>query len=137
MGLFKALIVEDNIHFRQTLRDILSNQFPFMIIEEAEGGKEALEKVETFLPELIFMDIKLPGESGLRLTQKIKSNHPEIMVIILTSYDLPEYREAAFQFGANYFIIKGSAQNGEILTLVESILKDSGFAIDGSEVRRR
>ena len=136
MAFFKALIVEDNVHFRQTLRDILSNRFPFMVIEEAEDGKEALQKVDAFAPDLIFMDIKLPGESGLQLTQKIKSSHPEMLVVVLTSYDLPEYREAAFQLGANYFIVKGSSQNGEILTLVKSILEDSGFDADGSKGKK-
>ena len=133
MSLFKTLIVEDNYLFRQALRDVLTSQFPYMHIEEADGGCEALEKVDAFLPELVFMDIRLPGQSGLNLTEQIKNHHPEIMVVILTSYDFPEYREAAFQYGANYFIGKGSVQNVEILTLIEAILKDSGFEGDGSK----
>ncbi len=133
MSLFKTLIVEDNFHFRQALRDILSSQFPYMRIEEADDGREALEKVDVLQPELVFMDIRLPGESGLNLTERIKHRHPETMVIILTSYDFPEYRDAAFQYGANYFIGKGSIQNVEILTLIEAILKDSGFEGDGSK----
>ncbi len=135
MGIFKTLIVEDNASFRNTLLDILSTQFPYIAIEEAADGKEALQKVDSFQPHLIFMDIKLPGENGLYLTQKIKTKYPEVVVIILTSYDLPEYREAAFRYGANHFIVKGSSTNQEILALVESILKDSGFAL--STPRRR
>ncbi len=132
MSLFKTLIVEDNYRFRQTLRDILSAEFPFMVIEEAGDGKEALKKIEDIMPELVFMDIRLPGENGLYITEKIKTDHPEIMVVVLTSYDFPEYREAAFRIGANYFIAKGVIQNIEIVSLVESILKDSGFKADGS-----
>ena len=136
MGFFKALIVEDNSHFRHTLRDILSSQFPYMAIEEAEDGKDALQKVDTILPDLVFMDINLPGESGLQLTRKIKTKHPEIVVIVLTSYDLPEYEEAAFQYGANFFMIKGLSQKEEMLALVESILKDSGFSLNGCQGER-
>jgi DNA-binding NarL/FixJ family response regulator len=133
MRAFRTLLVEDNAAFRQTLLDILSAQFPSIVIEEAADGKEAFQKIESSLPNLIFMDIKLPGENGLQLTQKIKAKHPRVIIIMLTSYDLPEYREAAYQYGANYFIIKGSSTNEEILALVRSILKDSGFPSDGSE----
>jgi DNA-binding NarL/FixJ family response regulator len=129
---FRTLLVEDNASFRQTLFDILSAQFPSIVIEEAADGKEAFQKIESALPNLIFMDIKLPGENGLQLTQKIKAKHPGIIIIILTSYDLPEYREAAYQYGANHFIVKGSSTNEEILALVRSILKDSGFSADGA-----
>jgi two-component system response regulator YesN len=133
MASFRTLLVEDNVSFRQTLFDILSAQFPFIEIAEAAEGKEALQKIGSSLPNLIFMDIKLPGENGLQLTQKIKAKHPEVVIIILTSYDLPEYREAAFQYGANYFVVKGLSTNEEILALVRSILKDSGFTPDGSK----
>lgn len=120
--MFKALIVEDNSVFRQTLLDILKARFPFATCEGAEEGQEALKKVEALLPDLIFMDIKLPGENGLRLTRRIKKQHPETVVVILTALDWPEYREAAYQSGANYFIGKESATGNEILSLVESIL---------------
>jgi DNA-binding NarL/FixJ family response regulator len=131
MRAFRTLLVEDNAAFRQTLLDILSAQFPSIVIEEAADGKEAFQKIESSLPNLIFMDIKLPGENGLQLTQKIKAKHPEVIIIMLTSYDLPEYREAAYQYGANYFIVKGSSTNEEILAMVGSILKDAGFASAG------
>jgi DNA-binding NarL/FixJ family response regulator len=118
----RILIVEKNASFRQSLKDILHLQFPLMMIEGAADGNEALEKVDTFLPNLIFMDIHLPGENSLLLTQKIKKDHPEIIICILTSYDLREYREFAFKCGANCFIAKGSWK--EIEALVKSISAD-------------
>jgi two-component system response regulator YesN len=118
----RILIVEKNASFRQSLKDILHLQFPLMMIEEAADGNEALEKVDTFLPNLIFMDIHLPGENSLLLTQKIKKDHPEIIIGILTSYDLREYREFAFKCGVNYFMAKGSWK--EIEALVKSISSD-------------
>jgi DNA-binding NarL/FixJ family response regulator len=120
----RILIVKDNASFRQSLKDILHLQFPLMMLEEAADGNEALKKVDTFLPDLIFMDINLPGENVLLLTRKIKKDHPEIIISILISYDFPEYREAAFKCGANCFIAKGSWK--EIEALVKSISSDLG-----------
>jgi two-component system response regulator YesN len=123
----KVLLVEDSAFYRQLLKEALLSRFPSMDIFEATDGKEALQKIETLLPDLIFMDIKLPGESGLELTKKIKSEHPNIIIIILTAYDIPEYREAAYQYNANYFLTKGSASKENILALVESILSDQAI----------
>jgi len=120
----RILIVEKNASFRQSLKDILYLQFPLTMIEGAADGNEALEKVDTFLPNLIFMDIHLPGENSLLLTQKIKKDHPEIIIGILTSYDLREYRKFAFKCGANYLIAKNSWE--EIAALVKSISSDLG-----------
>ena len=116
----KALIVEDNDSFRETLKDSLQTLFPSMVIHEAGEGGEALQKVDTFHPELIFMDIRLPGENGLQLTQKITATYPETRVMIMTSYDTREYREAAFRCGARSFVPK-DAMNWELLeTFVKS-----------------
>ena len=122
--MFQALIVEDNAPFRQSLKDMLCEQFPTMDVEEAEDGDEALRKIEILSPHLVFMDIKLPGQSGLEVTREIKARYSGIRVIILTSYDLPEYREAAENYGADYFLSKGSSSREEILALVDSILAE-------------
>lgn len=92
-----------------------------MVIDEAENGKEAMQKIQDSLPHLVFMDIKLPDENGLEITRKIKTRYAKIRVIILTSYDLPEYREAANNFGADYFVAKGSSSREEIMALVDDI----------------
>jgi DNA-binding NarL/FixJ family response regulator len=129
----RILIVDDNAFFLQFLKETLHSRFPSIDILEAANGEEALQKIETLLPNLIFMDIKLPGESGLELTKKIKSKHPNIIIIILTAYDIPEYREAAYQYNANYFLTKGSASKENILALVESILSDRRINHSGSK----
>jgi len=117
----KTLLVEDNIPFRKSFKETLQARFPSLEILEAGDGKEALQQIEAFSPNLVFMDIKLPGENGLVLTKRIKTEHPEIIVVILTSYDLPEYREAAFQYHANHFFTKTSLTR-EIVEVVESVL---------------
>ena len=118
---FKVLIVEDSTLFRQLFKEMLHSRFPSVEIYEAIDGEEALKKVEALHPDLIFMDIKLPGENGLQLTRKVKARFPKIVVIILTGYDLPEYREVSSQY-ADYFFSKGSSTTENIFTLVKSIL---------------
>ena len=120
--MFKTLIVEDSAFYRQLLKEALNSRFPSMELFEAADGEEALRKIENCPPDLVFMDIKLPGESGLELTKKIKTQYPNIIIIILTAYDIPEYREAAVQAKADYFLSKGSSSKESILKLVESIL---------------
>ena len=120
----RILIVEDNATFRQSLREILHSEFPSLDIIEASDGEEALQKVADLTLDLIFMDIKLPGENGLSVTKKIKARHPEIPIVILTSYDLPEYREATKESKADHFISKGSPTN-KILEVVKSVLSGS------------
>jgi len=119
----KVLIVEDSTIFRTLLQETLKSRFPSMEIFEAADGKGAMEEIRAHSPDIIFMDIKLPGENGLDLTTKIKTKYPDLVVIILTSYDTPEYREAAVQAKANHFLAKGSSSKELILALVESILE--------------
>jgi DNA-binding NarL/FixJ family response regulator len=131
--MFRTMLVEDNSSFRQLVRNDLQSQFPSMNIIEAGDGVEAFQKIDAHPPNLIFMDIKLPGENGLELTRKIKADHSDIIIIILTSHDLPQYREAAMRCKANYFLSKGSIGTGEISRLVKSILLEKGFNADGSD----
>ncbi len=86
-----------------------------MIIHEASEGNEALQTVDSFHPELIFMDIRLPGENGFQLTHKIKTTCPDIKVMILTGYDILEYREAAIRSGADGFVAKDSLGQVEMI----------------------
>jgi DNA-binding NarL/FixJ family response regulator len=120
MGQFRILIVEDFSFFRAYLRGRVVMSFPGAAIDEAADAGEALQKVEAFLPDLILMDIQLPGENGLKLTKKIKATHPNIPILIVTGFNLPEYREAATQYGADGFIAKESFNRRELEELVRS-----------------
>jgi len=104
-----------------------------MAIAEAGNGMEALEKVSSFAPHLIFMDVELPGENGLKLTEKIKRVLPDIIIVILTNHDTPEYREAAARCKADYFCHKISTSIVELNALVKSALSGKGFHRNGSE----
>ncbi len=125
--MLKTLIVDDSATFRKTFKKALCERFPFMLIEEALDATEALQKIKAFLPNLVFMDIRLPGESGLELTRRIKASHPEIVIIILTAYDLREYREVAYDGGADAFIPKSSLNLADIAALIKSVFSDNGY----------
>jgi two-component system response regulator YesN len=121
VSLIHVLLVEDNLHFRAFLRRELSARFPSVAIEEAGDGKEAMEKADDFQPRLVLMDIGLPGENGLEVTRKIKEKYPDVAVIVLTSHDSPEYREAARRYGADHFFTKDDDLH-DIFKVAESIL---------------
>ena len=119
----KTLIVEDNAFFREMLKEKLQTFSPAMVICEAAEGNEALQKVDDLKPELVFMDIRLPGENGIQLTQKIKAKYPNIKVIFLTSYDSLEYRGAAIRAGGNCYIPKESLGHIKIEKLVKALIE--------------
>ena len=116
--MLRVLLVEDNQTFREVFRNNLAAHFSGLIIDEAANGEEALEKIRKDAPDLIFMDIRLPGKNGLQLTQEIKRSHPKMVIAFLTGYDIPEYREAAFKIGADQFFVKESLNWQEVENLV-------------------
>ena len=120
--MLKVLIVEDNGYFRETFKMVFQKRFPAVVIEEAGTGEEALQRIQGMAPDLLFMDIQLPGVNGLELTQKIKRDFPNIRIAMLTSYDLPEYRRAAARFGSDRFFIKDLLDWEEIKEFVEYLL---------------
>jgi len=119
----RVLIVEDNASFREILKEKLQTVSFSMVIDEATEGREVVEKVEVLKPEVVFMDIRLPGENGLQLTQKIKAKYPNTKVIFLTSYDSLEYRNAAIRSGGSCYISKDSLHCIQIEKLLKSILE--------------
>ncbi len=127
---FRILIVEDNDIYRELFKKILHTAFPDIVVDEAGDGRLALQKVDAFIPDLIFMDIHLHEENGIEIAKTIKTNHCEIPVIILTFYDIPEYREAALQCGSDRFIPKASLSQMEIKELVKSYRKPVRNAMD-------
>ena len=127
--MFKILIVDPNAPFRRSLKKVLANRFPFADIQEATDGDEGLQIVEADKPDLIFLEIHLPAETGLDLAARIKSHHPDIIIVILTSDDLPEYKTAAKKSGVEHMVPKDDWTGEDMIALVQSIL--SGKKPDG------
>ena len=123
----RILLVEDNVYFLQFLKETIQARLPSLDILEAKNVEEALLRMEAFSPDTIFTDLRLPGANGLELTQKIKAQYPETVVVIITNYDLPEYRQAAFQSGADHFVSKDS-----FLKMINSMSSDQQLEEDDS-----
>ena len=122
--MLRTVIVEDNAVYRNTLRECLMKLFPSMAIEEAVDGKEAVEKVGVFRPQLIFMDIRLPDENGLRLCETIKIKSSGTRVIMMTGFDCPEYREASIRCGADGYIEKDALNPAQVEKVVKSVIEE-------------
>jgi YesN/AraC family two-component response regulator len=118
------LIVDDNAFFRKTLKNILRSRWQSLEIFEAGDGMEAIEFFKRQRPAIILLDIKLPGENGIEVMKKIKAVNPDTAVIILTGYDTPEYEEAAFASGADYFLSKRTASASGIIDALDKIMRN-------------
>jgi DNA-binding NarL/FixJ family response regulator len=113
------LLVDDDTNFRKLIKDFLCLSLPSLCVKEAGDGEEALQKIGVCPPDIIFMDIRLPGENGLVLTQKIKKKYPDVDIAILTSYDLPEYQEVATKNGAKHFLLKNTIIPMSIINIIQ------------------
>jgi len=121
-GIARVLIVEDDTDFRQLIREILINHFPSLDIGEAANKRQALQKIKQISPQLIFMDTNMLDGSSLPLVKKIKETHPETIIVALTLYNIKEYKDAALQSGADYFLAKSCLTGNIIVELVKSII---------------
>jgi len=119
--MIRAILVEDDTVFRQCVKKVLSSRYPSIQLMEAADGMEAMFKIGLLPPDLIFMDIELPGKNGLELTRMIKARNPNALIVILSNHDLTEYRETAYRNGANYYVSK-DAPIGDLFSLVERII---------------
>lgn len=95
-----VLIVDDHPVFRQGLRDVFRSESDFNIVGEGADGNEALKLVASLNPDVVLMDINLPGMNGLQVTRQIKAAHHRASVIMLTAYDDAEQAMHAFKAGA-------------------------------------
>ena len=114
----KMLIVEDNQLFLSTLRESLGHRFPALEIDAAESLAEALLKLRACPPDLALLDLRLPDGSGLELAATLLRDWPGLPVAICTSYDLPEYRDAADRIGVTTFLLKQRLDWNELDTFI-------------------
>jgi two-component system response regulator YesN len=119
--MFKILIIDPNIPFQQSLKKLLVKYFPDIGVEVAGDGNTGLKKIETFHPHLILLEIHLGENSGLTLARKIKSEHPDVIIALLTSFDSPEYQDAVKESGIEHLIPKDEWAGEDIVNMVQSI----------------
>jgi two-component system response regulator YesN len=124
----KTLIVEDNYDFRTSLKALLHARFPdALLIVEAEDATVALRTFYRLCPDVAFVDISLPGNmNGLEFIERIRRENSQVRIIVITSHDLPEYREASMRLGADHFLPKASITNDDITAVMESVMSTLG-----------
>ncbi len=102
----KVFIVDDSILIRERLTGVI-HELPFAeIVGQAGDMRQAVEGIERFRPDVVLLDIRLPGGSGLDILQSIRATYPDMKVVILTNYSFPQYRERAGELGADAFLEK-------------------------------
>ena len=116
-----ALIIEDTPRFRRLFKELLLDRYPFMRVAEAGDAEEAMGKIEASAPDIIFMDIALPGMNGIQLTKQIKAQHPKMKIVVVTSLGGPDFHAAVLAGGADAFISKGNLDGEAFTAAIESL----------------
>ncbi len=102
----RVLIVDDHAMVRRGMRDFLDLHEDLEVVGEASDGKGALEAVETLRPDVVVMDLLMPGVDGIAATAEIKARHPSIEVVAITSFIEEDRITAAIEAGASGFLLK-------------------------------
>lgn len=116
----KVLIVDDSKIILDRLNSIVSGINQVEIVGQALNTIEAKTIIKEKIPDVVISDIRMPGGGGLDLLQYIKNKYPGIIVIIITNYPYPQYRERAIDYGAEYFLNK-SDELEKLSSILEQI----------------
>jgi CheY-like chemotaxis protein len=100
----KIMIVDDNAEIRDVIKQLLGKSDVEFC--ECASGAEAIESYGQFIPDWVLMDIQMRGVDGLTATKKIKTDHPEAKILIVTNYNDSQFREEAKLLGTNGYILK-------------------------------
>jgi DNA-binding NarL/FixJ family response regulator len=130
----RTLLVDDQQLIRAGLRMVLEEAEDIEVVGEAANGEEAVAKVRQLGPDVVLMDIRMPGTDGVEATRRIVEERPSARVLVLTTFDLDEYAFSALRYGASGFLLKDVPP----ADLVKAILAvASGDAVVAPSVTRR
>ena len=132
--MIRVLLVDDQALLRMGFRLVLDAEPDLEVVGEAGDGRTALEQSAALRPDVVLMDVRMPGMNGIEATEKLVAEHPEIRVLILTTFDLDEYAFAALRAGASGFLLK-DAKPAELAAAIRSVA--SGDAVVSPRVTRR
>jgi DNA-binding NarL/FixJ family response regulator len=113
----RIIIVDDHEIVRLGLRSLLDQYPQYEVVAEASNAKESISMVDSFEPDIVLMDIRLPGRSGIEACEEIKEKHPEVRVIMLTSYAEDEMLFSAIKAGASGYVLKQIDSEGLVKSL--------------------
>ncbi|MFJ2368153.1 response regulator [Microbacterium sp. NPDC087665] len=116
----RVLLVDDQELIRLGFRMVLEAEGDIVVVGEAGDGREAIAQSAALQPDLVLMDIRMPGLDGIAATEAIVREHPQTRVLVLTTFDLDEYAFGAIRVGASGFLLK-DAQRHELLSALRAV----------------
>lgn len=119
MSRFKVLIVDDHTLFREGVRSLLEKESDIEVVGEAANGQDTLEKVRKLRPDMVLLDIAMPGRSGLDVISQIKKIDARTKVLMLSMYENEEYLCRSLKAGACGYVIKRAAAS-ELVSSIEA-----------------
>ncbi|HEY6409088.1 MAG TPA: response regulator transcription factor [Ktedonobacteraceae bacterium] len=134
MNPIRILIADDHPLFRDGMHGLLDSVADTEVVGEATTGEEAVTMAKALRPDVILMDIKMPGINGIEATRTILASHPLIYILMITMLEDDESVFAAMRAGAQGYVLKGANQ-AEILRAIRAVV--NGEAIFGPGIARR
>lgn len=122
----RILIVEDHTLLREGLRALLSQDEDVEIVGEADNGRDAVRSVGLMNPDLVLMDLSMPGMNGFEAILDIKRRYPDTRVLVLTIHKTEEYIHESLKAGANGYILKDATQD-ELRIAIHSVMKGKTY----------
>lgn len=119
MALTRLMIVDDHVVVRRGLRSMLADAKDVQIVGEASDAREAIQTAVALKPDVILLDIRMPGMNGLQLLRRLREQLPQVKVVILTNYGEEQFLLEAFRIGASGYLLK-SAGRAELLEAIEA-----------------
>ncbi|GAA4479849.1 response regulator transcription factor [Microbacterium panaciterrae] len=121
----RVLLVDDQELIRVGFRLVLEAEPDLVVVGEAGDGAAAIERAATLRPDVVLMDVRMPGVDGIAATEAIVRAHPGTRVLVLTTFDLDEYAFGAIRAGASGFLLK-DAQREELIAAVRAVHRGDG-----------
>lgn len=116
----RVLLVDDHEVVRVGLRSLLEKHPQFDVVGEAGSAREAIQKTDLLKPDVVVLDIRLPGASGIEACEQIVTKHPKVKVIMLTSYAEDEMLFSAIRAGASGYVLK-QIGSGDLVKALEAV----------------
>lgn len=120
-GSARLLIVDDHDLVRDGFQRMLDREEDLEVVGEAANGRQAVELCRRLKPDLVMMDVRMPEMDGLEATREIKANQPEVSVLVITTYENPDYLFEAMKAGAAGYVLK-DAPKPQLINAVRRVL---------------
>jgi len=108
MSGIKVLVVDDQLPFRRAAEAVVESTDTFVVVGAVASGEEALTAVESLQPDLVLMDVNMPGISGVEASRQLRDSHPEVIVVLLSSYDEAEFLDMTPDCGSSAYVPKSA-----------------------------